>query len=193
MIANTLPRVAPYIVLFTKACFLLVKILKQMTDLYSHPHNGWTFCIHIVCLIIDKKRNKQWDRSITSYYWYFLGWKVLRIGEVSSLMSSSAMLAIDCEMVLCNDGTEAVVRVCVVDDKLKVLDYLVRTSMLRFMELSCALMDIAVMLDEFNKVSVKTYTIHISLAFIDYESVNHVRDFHLCSKVSPYSLFSSPG
>jgi len=62
-------------------------------------------------------------------------------------MSSSAMLAIDCEMVLCNDGTEAVVRVCIVDDKLKVLDYLLRTSMLRFMELSCELMDIAVMLD----------------------------------------------
>ena len=39
-------------------------------------------------------------------------------------MSSSAMLAIDCEMVLCSDGTEAVVRVCVVDDKLKVVDYL---------------------------------------------------------------------
>jgi RNA exonuclease 1 len=39
-------------------------------------------------------------------------------------MSSSAMLAIDCEMVLCNDGTEAVVRVCVVDNKLKVVDYL---------------------------------------------------------------------
>jgi predicted RNA-binding protein len=34
------------------------------------------------------------------------------------------MLAIDCEMVLCSDGTEAVVRVCVVDDKLKVVDYL---------------------------------------------------------------------
>jgi RNA exonuclease 1 len=48
----------------------------------------------------------------------------LRIGEVSNLMSSSAMLAIDCEMVLCNDGTEAVVRVCVVDNKLKVVDYL---------------------------------------------------------------------
>ncbi|XP_066344679.1 small RNA degrading nuclease 1-like isoform X2 [Miscanthus floridulus] len=57
---------------------------------------------------------------------YQEGWKVLRIGEVSSLMSSSAMLAIDCEMVLCNDGTEAVVRVCVVDDKLKAkLDILV--------------------------------------------------------------------
>ncbi|OQU82463.1 hypothetical protein SORBI_3006G243100 [Sorghum bicolor] len=60
---------------------------------------------------------------------YQEGWKVLRIGEVSSLMSSSAMLAIDCEMVLCSDGTEAVVRVCVVDDKLKAkLDILVNPS-----------------------------------------------------------------
>jgi len=60
---------------------------------------------------------------------YQEGWKVLRIGEVSSLVSSSAMLAIDCEMVLCDDGTEAVVRVCVVDNNLEVkLDILVNPS-----------------------------------------------------------------
>ncbi|KAJ1273202.1 hypothetical protein BS78_06G261200 [Paspalum vaginatum] len=60
---------------------------------------------------------------------YQEGWKVLRIGEVSSLMSSRAMLAIDCEMVLCKDGTEAVVRVCVVDNNLQVkLDILVNPS-----------------------------------------------------------------
>ncbi|KAL6844459.1 hypothetical protein ACP4OV_026132 [Aristida adscensionis] len=53
-------------------------------------------------------------------------WKVLRIGKVSNIMSSRAMLAVDCEMVLCHDGTEAVVRVCVVDNNLEVkLDTLV--------------------------------------------------------------------
>ena len=31
------------------------------------------------------------------------------------------MIAIDCEMVLCEDGTEALVSVCVVDRNLKVL------------------------------------------------------------------------
>ncbi|XP_062185404.1 small RNA degrading nuclease 1-like [Phragmites australis] len=57
---------------------------------------------------------------------YEEGWKVLRVGEVSNIMSSRAMLGIDCEMVLCNDGTEAVVRVCVVDNNLEVkLDTLV--------------------------------------------------------------------
>jgi hypothetical protein len=64
-----------------------------------------------------------WKLSVTSYYCYSQGWKVLRIGEVSSLVSSSAMLAIDCEMVLCHDGTEAVVRVCVVDNNLEVAAY----------------------------------------------------------------------
>jgi RNA exonuclease 1 len=45
------------------------------------------------------------------------------------LVSSSAMLAIDCEMVLCDDGMEAVVRVCVVDNNLEVkLDILVNPS-----------------------------------------------------------------
>jgi len=31
------------------------------------------------------------------------------------------MLAVDCEMVLCEDGTEAVVKVCVVDHNLEVI------------------------------------------------------------------------
>lgn len=64
------------------------------------------------------------------------------------------MLAIDCEMVLCSDGTEAVVRVCVVDDKLKVVDYLLKTSMLRFMELSGASM-----------IRMKSYLIGIQQSF----------------------------
>ncbi|GJN26217.1 hypothetical protein PR202_gb14130 [Eleusine coracana subsp. coracana] len=60
---------------------------------------------------------------------YQEGWKVLRIRGASDLMSSSAMLAIDCEMVLCHDGTEAVVRVCVVDNNLEVkLDMLINPS-----------------------------------------------------------------
>ncbi|GJN01513.1 hypothetical protein PR202_ga18786 [Eleusine coracana subsp. coracana] len=58
---------------------------------------------------------------------YQEGWKVLRKRGASELMSSSAMLAIDCEMVLCHDGTEAVVRVCVVDNNLEVkLDMLIK-------------------------------------------------------------------
>ena len=64
---------------------------------------------------------------------------MLRIGEVSSLVSSSAMLAIDCEMVLCDDGTEAVVRVCVVDNNLEVVRLFSIRSLLRFLELSGAL------------------------------------------------------
>jgi hypothetical protein len=52
------------------------------------------------------------------------GWKVLRAGEVPNLVSSKDMLAIDCEMVLCQDGTEAVVQVCVVDNNLEVLIFL---------------------------------------------------------------------
>uniref|UniRef100_A0A0D9WAE2 Exonuclease domain-containing protein n=1 Tax=Leersia perrieri TaxID=77586 RepID=A0A0D9WAE2_9ORYZ len=56
---------------------------------------------------------------------YQEGWKVMREGKVSNFMNST-MLAVDCEMVLCHDGTEALVRVCVVDSNLEVkLDELV--------------------------------------------------------------------
>ncbi|KAM5576640.1 hypothetical protein ABKV19_007473 [Rosa sericea] len=43
--------------------------------------------------------------------------------------ASNAMLAVDCEMVLCKDGSEALVRVCVVDQNLEVkLDELVNPN-----------------------------------------------------------------
>ncbi|KAF5752874.1 hypothetical protein HS088_TW01G00792 [Tripterygium wilfordii] len=42
-------------------------------------------------------------------------WVVTKLGKKSKVMRSSLMLALDCEMVLCEDGTEAVVKVCVVD------------------------------------------------------------------------------
>lgn len=46
---------------------------------------------------------------------------VTKLSKKSKVMRSNAMLAIDCEMVLCEDGTEALVRVCVVDRNLQVL------------------------------------------------------------------------
>ena len=55
------------------------------------------------------------------------------------MVSSSAMLAIDCEMVLCDDGMEAVVRVCVVDNNLEVVRLFSIRSLLRSIESSAAL------------------------------------------------------
>jgi RNA exonuclease 1 len=50
---------------------------------------------------------------------------VTKLSRKSKVMSSNVMLAVDCEMVLCEDGTEALVRVCVVDRNLQVLINLV--------------------------------------------------------------------
>ena len=47
-------------------------------------------------------------------------WVVTKLKKKSKEMISNAMLAVDCEMVLCEDGTEALVRVCVVDRNLEV-------------------------------------------------------------------------
>lgn len=46
---------------------------------------------------------------------------VTKLGKVSKAMKSKKMIAIDCEMVLCEDGTEAVVKVCAVDNNLEVV------------------------------------------------------------------------
>ncbi|KAF8410115.1 hypothetical protein HHK36_002637 [Tetracentron sinense] len=47
-------------------------------------------------------------------------WMVTKVSKRSKAMKSNAMLAVDCEMVLCQDATEAAVRVCVVDHNLEV-------------------------------------------------------------------------
>nr|XP_029121763.1 small RNA degrading nuclease 3 isoform X2 [Elaeis guineensis] len=56
-------------------------------------------------------------------------WIMIPLGTVSKAMKSKVMLSIDCEMVLCEDGTEAVVKVCAVDHNLEVkLDELVNPN-----------------------------------------------------------------
>lgn len=51
-------------------------------------------------------------------------WFVSDVGmKTSKVMESTEMVAVDCEMVLCDDGTEGLVRVGAVDRHFKVLIY----------------------------------------------------------------------
>ncbi|CAB4314604.1 unnamed protein product [Prunus armeniaca] len=53
-------------------------------------------------------------------------WVVSKRGKKSNATISNGMVAVGCEMVLCEDGSEALVKVCVVDGSLQVkLDELV--------------------------------------------------------------------
>lgn len=45
---------------------------------------------------------------------------VIKPKKKSKGTESADMIAVDCEMVLCEDGTEALVKICVVDRNLKV-------------------------------------------------------------------------
>ncbi|CAH9147191.1 unnamed protein product [Cuscuta epithymum] len=57
------------------------------------------------------------------------GWLVIKRSKKTKALHSTKMLAIDCEMALCNDGTEALIRVCAVNQNLKVkLNELVKPS-----------------------------------------------------------------
>ncbi|GFQ02824.1 small rna degrading nuclease 3 [Phtheirospermum japonicum] len=47
-------------------------------------------------------------------------WVVVKCLKKSKAIKSTKLIAIDCEMVLCEDGTDALVRVCAVDRNLKV-------------------------------------------------------------------------
>ncbi|XVF59361.1 hypothetical protein PTKIN_Ptkin07bG0269500 [Pterospermum kingtungense] len=56
-------------------------------------------------------------------------WIVTKLPKKSQFMRSTAMVAVDCEMVLCEDGAEALVRVCLVDRDLQVkIDELVNPN-----------------------------------------------------------------
>ncbi|XP_027334795.1 small RNA degrading nuclease 1-like [Abrus precatorius] len=48
------------------------------------------------------------------------GWVIINLKNKSKVMKSTEMVAVDCEMVLCEDGTDALVKVCVVDHNLEV-------------------------------------------------------------------------
>ncbi|KAK9939783.1 hypothetical protein M0R45_016469 [Rubus argutus] len=66
------------------------------------------------------------DYSFPSYN---QDWVVTKLKKKSKGMISNAIIAVDCEMVLCKDGSEALVRVCVVDRNLEVkLDELVNPN-----------------------------------------------------------------
>ena len=43
------------------------------------------------------------------------GWIVINFKNKPKVIKSTEMVVVDCEMVLCEDETEAVVKVCVVD------------------------------------------------------------------------------
>ncbi|XP_015865910.2 small RNA degrading nuclease 3 isoform X2 [Ziziphus jujuba] len=60
---------------------------------------------------------------------YEEGWVVTKLCKKSKVRRSDDMVAIDCEMVECVDGTEALVKICVVDRNLEVkLDKLVKPN-----------------------------------------------------------------
>ncbi|XP_057843273.1 small RNA degrading nuclease 1 isoform X3 [Cryptomeria japonica] len=60
---------------------------------------------------------------------YQKGWLTTKLGKLPEASGAETMIAIDCEMVQCEDGTKEVVKVCVVNENLETLvDSLVKPS-----------------------------------------------------------------
>ncbi|KAL5987773.1 hypothetical protein ACLOJK_035527 [Asimina triloba] len=66
----------------------------------------------VTCMIVDLDLTMPYQRK---------EWAVTKFRKVSKAMRSNSMIAVDCEMVLCEDGTEAVVKVCLVDHNLETI------------------------------------------------------------------------
>ncbi|XP_043702664.1 small RNA degrading nuclease 1-like [Telopea speciosissima] len=87
----------------------VVELSKSSPDLESPQQK-------LVCLTLE---HPQYPLNY-SFPFHSEEWVVTKLGKSSKALKSNAMAAIDCEMVLCEDGTEAVVKVCVVDHNLEV-------------------------------------------------------------------------
>ncbi|RAL53050.1 hypothetical protein DM860_016285 [Cuscuta australis] len=86
-----------------------------MIEFQKHSENCESPEQRLVCLTLNHPQYAV-DYSLPSYE---EGWLVTKCSKKSKEMKSTKMLAIDCEMALCNDGTEALIRVCVVDQNFK--------------------------------------------------------------------------
>ncbi|KAI3978588.1 hypothetical protein MKX01_015763 [Papaver californicum] len=96
----------------------VIQMQKNASDLESSPQK----------LVVLTLEHPEYSCNYT-FPSYEEDWVVTKLGKLSKAKESDKMVAIDCEMVLCEDGTEAVVQVCVVDQNLEVkLDTLVKPN-----------------------------------------------------------------
>ncbi|KAJ0982788.1 hypothetical protein J5N97_011043 [Dioscorea zingiberensis] len=110
---------------------IFVKMIKRHMDhiaisrYFKDNPEGESPQQRLVCLTIEHPQYMQ-NYSFPSHN---EEWVIVPLGEISEAMKSTIMIAIDCEMVLCEDDTEAVVKVCVVDHNLEVkLDKFVKPN-----------------------------------------------------------------
>ncbi|KAK1287355.1 Small RNA degrading nuclease 3 [Acorus calamus] len=91
------------------------KILKEVEQYTKSSSNTGSPQQRLVLLTMEHSQYKE-RYSFPSHN---DGWMVTELGKISKAMKSKRMIAIDCEMVLCEDGTDAVVKVCAVDQNLE--------------------------------------------------------------------------
>ncbi|KAF1861478.1 hypothetical protein Lal_00025814 [Lupinus albus] len=63
--------------------------------------------------VLEQLKDKSYDSPEQ-------GWEVIILEDINKAIRYTSMVAIDCEMVSCEDGTEALVEVCIVDRNLEV-------------------------------------------------------------------------
>ncbi|WOL12882.1 small RNA degrading nuclease 1 [Canna indica] len=93
----------------------MMQFMKDSPDLETPEQR-------LVCLTMQ---HPQYTQRF-SFPFFEEEWITIHLGDVSEAMKSRTMIAVDCEMVLCQDGSEALAKICAVDHNLEVkLDELV--------------------------------------------------------------------
>ncbi|XP_059296334.1 small RNA degrading nuclease 3-like isoform X2 [Lycium ferocissimum] len=83
-----------------------------------HPGINYVALESFICIIGSS--TVKLNLSCYNIHPWVQGWFVTGRSEKSNFIHSKAMVAVDCEMVLCQDHTEALVRICAVDRNLEV-------------------------------------------------------------------------
>lgn len=92
---------------------------KCLTTSFDNMHSFYLLWLFVCPLV--------WLSFLWTYGNGEQGWSVTKIRRKTKFSRSNAMVSVDCEMVLCEDGSEGLVRVCVVDRNLQVLMELFET------------------------------------------------------------------
>ncbi|RZC54937.1 hypothetical protein C5167_013803 [Papaver somniferum] len=108
----------------------LVEYDSQLGDSLLDPNKRPPACLVAFLNTFTKEQDLEKLASLTfehpeypkcfSFPSYDEDWVMTKIGKVSKAIKSTRMLSVDCEMVLCEDKTESLVQVCVVNRNLEV-------------------------------------------------------------------------
>ncbi|KAL2906346.1 putative small RNA degrading nuclease 4 [Bienertia sinuspersici] len=110
---------------FSHRSFQYVMIFCSISTMALNSYTGFNCCNSCFIIVAAQRLVRltlEHPQYPTEYSFpsYEEDWIVTKLRKKAKAAASDVLFAVDCEMVLCEDGTEALVKICVVDQDLEV-------------------------------------------------------------------------